>query len=116
MKNKSHSGFIILIIVFAAVCLFTFVSIVLVSAKQSQTQSDMITKRQTDYYTACNHANEHIAKTIESDGIYEKTFIINDDEVLYVAYTVKDKSYEITKWQTVNIADWTPDNHINLLK
>ena len=46
MKNKAlHSGFIMLIVVFTAVCLFTFVSIVLVSAKQTQTQSDLIAER-----------------------------------------------------------------------
>ena len=54
MKTRAvHSGFIMLIIMFTAVCLFTFASIVLVSAKQTQKQSDMIVERQMDYYTAC---------------------------------------------------------------
>lgn len=116
MKNKElHSGFIMLIIIFTAVCLFTFVSIVLVSAKQTQSQSDLIVERQENYYTVCSNVANIIAESIGNDGSYEKTFIINDDEMLYVTYTIKSKTYKITKWQIINTTEWMPDTHINLL-
>ena len=116
MKNKAlHSGFIMLIVVFTAVCLFTFVSIVLVSTKQTQTQSDLIVERQESYYRACSNAANAIAESLGNDGSYEKTFIINDDEILCVIYTVKNETYKITKWQVINTTEWMPDAHVNLL-
>lgn len=116
MKTKTvHSGFIMLIIVFTAVCLFTFASIVLVSAKQTQKQSDMIVERQMDYYTAYSNAQAAIADSLDENGTYERTFIINEDETLHVKYIVTNHSYRIRKWQIIDMSEWTPDNHIDLL-
>lgn len=116
MKTKAvHSGFIMLIIVFTAVCLFTFASIVLVSAKQTQKQSDMIVERQMDYYAACSNAQAAIADSLDKNGTYERTFIINENETLQIKYTVVNHSYRIHKWQIIDMSEWTPDNHIDLL-
>lgn len=116
MKTKAlHSGFLMLIIVFTAVCLFTFASIVLVSAKQTQKQSDMIVERQIDYYKACSNAETAIAESLGKNGTYERTFIINEEETLHIQYTVLGDSHRIQKWQVIDISDWTPDNHMNLL-
>lgn len=117
MREKStHTGFIMLVIVFSAVCLFTFASIILVSASQTKKQAEIIAKRQTEYYAACNNAYETIAESLTKDGTYKKTFVINDEENLCIEYTVTDNTYEIHTWQTINIADWNPDNSLNLIK
>lgn len=117
MREKSaHTGFIMFIIIFAAVCLFTFASIILVSARQTKKQADIIAERQTEYYAACSKAHETIARSLGGDGTYEETFVINDEENLCIRYTVTDRTYEIQSWQTVNIADWNPDNHLDLIR
>lgn len=115
-KKHTYSGFMLLIIIFVAICLFTFASIILVSSKQTATQVDIITNRQTDYYDTCNRAYEAIADTLKINDTYDKTFFINDEENLCIEYTVSDNTYHITKWQIVNITDWKPDDKLNLIQ
>ena len=117
MKSKNIStGLSILIVVFVAICMFTFVSIVLASAKQSDNHASTLSERQQNYYTAVSHAEQTIASSLQTDGEYEKTFIINDDETLLVAYTVTNNTYTIRKWQIINMSEWEPDTHINLIR
>lgn len=115
-KHFTQSGLLLLIIIFAATCLFTFASIILVSAKQTDKQSNIIAERQTEYYTACNKAHEYIADSLDINDTYEQTFIINEEENLYIKYEVNNHTYKIINWQVINIADWNPDNSLNLIK
>ena len=116
MRRKStQSGFMLLVIIFVAACLFTFASIILVSTRQTDMQSDIIAKRQTDYYAACNNAYDAIANSLNKNDNYEKTFIINDEENLCIKYSVNEHTYKILQWQVINIADWNPDNSLNLI-
>ena len=114
-KKSAQPGLILLIIIFTAACLFTFASIILVSAVQTDIQSDIIAKRQTDYYAACNNAYDAIADSLNKNDTYEKTFIINDEENLCIKYSVNEHTYKILQWQVINIADWNPDNSLNLI-
>lgn len=117
MKKKFiYSGLMLLIIIFVATCLFTFASIILVSSKQTAVQANIITTRQTDYYDACNRAYKTIADTLKINDSYDKTFFINDEENLCISYTVSDNTYQITKWQVINITDWHPDDKLNLIQ
>lgn len=115
-KHSTQSGLLLLIIIFAATCLFTFASIILVSAKQTAKQSNIIAERQTEYYAVCDKAYEYIADSLNVNDTYEQTFIINDEENLYIKYAVNNHTYKIITWQVINIADWNPDNSLNLIK
>lgn len=114
-KKSAQSGFMLLIIIFTATCLFTFASIILVSARQTGIQSDIIAKRQADYYAACDNAYAAIANSLDKNDTYEKTFIINDEENLCIKYSVNEHTYKILQWQVINITDWNPDNKLNLI-
>lgn len=117
MKTKNIStGLSILIVVFVAICMFTFVSIVLATGKQSDNHARTLSERQQNYYTAVSHAEQTIASSLSKDGNYEKSFVINDDEMLVVAYTVDNNKYAIQKWQVINMSEWNPDTHVNLIK
>jgi hypothetical protein len=117
MKHNSlHSGIVLLTVVFTAICLFTFAGIVLASAKQTEKQANNIIERQQDYYLACNHAEQAIADSLSLNGIYDKSFVMNEDENLQIVYKVTDGRYTILSWKIVNLSEWAPEQTVHLFK
>lgn len=127
-------GIVSLLVIFLVLCLVSFSLLSLSSAVADKKLADKMVNRTTEYYAAVSEANKILAdvdeqllsfrKNVTNKEEYDRMtkdmatdwqIPINDSQVLsveiHILYPENDGEhcYEITKWQTANTDDWTPD-------
>ena len=121
-----NMGISLLLVVFLALCLFTFAAIALSSALNESKQAQDIIDRKEAYYNACNEAEESLrdlnlelqsGKSILSIA-QTLHFTISDSQELQVTIepTNEGHDYRITGWKTVDTTDWEAVDHITLIQ
>ncbi|MCR5640653.1 MAG: hypothetical protein K6G04_04785 [Lachnospiraceae bacterium] len=121
-----NMGISLLLVVFLALCLFTFAAIALSSALNESKQAQDIVARKEAYYAACNEAEESLrdlSAQLESGASIlsmEQTlhFTISDSQELQVTIApAKDgHDYRVLGWQTVDTTVWESVDQITLIQ
>lgn len=132
-QNSSHEfninpGLTSILLIFAILCLVCFAALTYVSANSDRKLNDKVITRTTEYYTACNTAQEVISQidaelldayknTSDSQeyfditGTYRSFFVnVNSTQNLYVSIEIQypetdtDSFYAISEWYVDNIS------------
>ncbi len=121
-----NMGISLLLVVFLALCLFTFAAIALSSAlNESKQAADMVARKQA-YYAACNEA-ERSLRDLDAELAGGKSilsisqtlhFPINDDQELQVTIEPAGEGhdYRITGWQTIDTTEWESVDQVTLIQ
>lgn len=138
-------GSSLLLVIFLVLCLVTFATLSLSSARSDDSFSRRMADRKTEYYQASNQAEDLLAQI---DRLLEETsssserpdwkeldfssispeirydpetavlsyqIPVNEKQALDVALKLKDGYYEIQKWQIVNTEKWESDDTLHLM-
>ena len=130
-KNKSQTpvttiGVPSLLVVFIILCLVTFACLSLSTAKSNYSYSEANAAHKTEYYNACNKAEEfvHDINTGKQAPVTKWSVAINNKQALKVrigpsnnADTAEgSNSYEITAWQVVSTVKHDYNQNMILIK
>jgi len=108
-----------LLVIFAVLCLSVFALLTVATVQANERLEDHAESAILDYYRADCEAEEILAQlrcgnipegVTLNDGIYSYTCPISKTQLLAVAVTVRDKNYEILRWQAVSTTDWKPED------
>ena len=140
--NKKHSpvvniGSSLLLVIFLVLCLVTFATLSLSSARSDYGFSSRLAERKTDYYRASSQAEtilSALTPVVDTDDVVlelnisaEKPSVsyqvpVNDKQFLSVVLELlpADKEeagfYRVTQWKVVSQAEWKGDNTLKLIK
>lgn len=128
MKNKSISsysniGTTSLLIIFLVLCMATFSTLSLSTAKRDYDYSVKMAEHRIAYQEACNQAEEYIADRLSSlQSSSDETFAVPigadgaQKLIVSVRYFPEDGvKYSVDEWRVVSATEWTADNHIQLV-
>jgi len=108
-----------LLVIFAVLCLTVFALLALATVQAGQRLSDASAAAVTNYYAADYQAEEILAQlrtgetpegVTQVDDIYMYECPVSDTQVLKVEVRLDGTAYTILRWQTVSIADWQPED------
>ncbi len=123
---RVNMGISLLLVVFIALCLFTFAAIALSSALNESKQATDFIARKEAYYNACNQAEVSLRDlSVELDSgasILSITqtlhFPISDTQELQVTVEPADNGhdYRIIGWKTVDTVEWEAVDQVTLIQ
>lgn len=121
-----NMGISLLLVVFLALCLFTFAAIALSSSLNEAEQASDTVARKEAYYMACNEAEESLrdlsAELSSGKSVLslEQTlhFVINDNQELQVTIVPVSNGhdYRVTGWKTVDTTEWESVDQVTLIQ
>ncbi len=126
-SNKSNSnkqslpfttiGLSSLLVVFVVLCLITFACLSMSTAKTDYDFAKKNAAHKTDYYRACNEAEEYLnALALGDTNDSSRQFRINGTQALTVEVQANGASYEVSKWQVVSTAKHDYKQTLQLIK
>lgn len=106
-----------LVVILVGMCFAVLAALAAVSAKNDYNMSKKLAGHTSEYYVACNKANEQLVeKEYEDDEHIDFEVIINDNQSLAVEAIYEGDNLNILKWQVENTGDWNNDNNLPVLK
>ncbi len=105
MKQKRYGvnvGSSSLLIIFVVVCLVSFAALSIVSANSDYKLTKRMAERETNYYAACNDANQTLAdidRTLQS--VYENSD--TEDDFYALAGRTKSFTYPVSDIQSLKV-------------
>jgi hypothetical protein len=112
-----------LLVIFAVLCLTVFALLGLSTVQADGRLSDSSVQAVTDYYNGDVQAERILAQlrsgqvpdgVVRNGSVYSYTCPVSEAQQLRVEVRLDGTSYTILKWQLVSIADWKPDESIDL--
>lgn len=104
-KNTSFglsSGSSSILLIFVILCMVSFATLAIVSANADKKLSDKMLERTTQYYQACNTAEENLASLNTTlKRVYESSS--NSDEYFNIAGTTKSYIVPISDTQSLQV-------------
>lgn len=125
MKKRSSIGLNIglssILVVIVVLCLVCFAGLSVASANADYQLSNKLSTRTSSYYNAVSKVYTDLNSTkkelSEGDNSFDKSYPINDNQVLHVTATVyaDERNYEISLWEIETIHDPEQDKSLSLL-
>ena len=131
MKNRKFSypplqiGTSFMLLIFVILCMVTFSVLSLSSSMKDYELSKKSAKRTSEYYNACNMAEEKLEQIDEqiknneiSKDIIEFTVPVNDYESLQVSLKIHPQSsprYSVITWKQISSQNWSGDETLPVL-
>ena len=131
MKSKKFSypplqiGTSFMLLIFVILCMVTFAVLSLSSSMKDYEYSMKNAERTTEYYEACNQAEEKLAQIDEdlknnvvSDEIIKFAVPVNESESLQVILETRPQQfprYSIITWKQVSDHEWSGDQSLPVL-
>lgn len=124
MKNKYSFGLNIgassILVIVVILCLVSFAGLSLASANADYQLSKKLSDRTTSYYEAVSNAYTDIynKKESSSENSFEKTYIINENQQLYVSACLNSENkdnYSIQTFKIKTIKEPELDSSLSLL-
>lgn len=131
MKSKKFSypplqiGTSFMLLIFVILCMVTFAVLSLSSSMKDYEYSMKNAERTTEYYEACNQAEEKLAQIDEdlknnvvSDEIIKFAVPVNESESLQVILETHPQQfprYSIITWKQVSDHEWSGDQSLPVL-
>jgi hypothetical protein len=112
-----------LLVIFAVLCLTVFALLGLSTVQADGRLSDSAAQAVTGYYDADCRAERILAQlrsgempegVTQSGSVYSYTCPVSETQQLQVEVRLEGGSYTVLRWQLVSVADWQPDQSIDL--
>lgn len=112
-----------LLVIFATLCFTVFALLTLSTVKADLRLADGAVQAVEDFYRADCEAEEILAKirsgevpegVIREGTLYSYVCKISDTRELQILVDVKGTEYHILRWMAVSVADWNPDEYIEV--
>ena len=115
------SGASTLVMIFVLLCLVIFACLTLVTASGDSRLSRKLADRTTEYYAACNLAEEKLAdirRELQAGTVPETSYVfpVSDSQELQVeiALSAEEGGFSITRWQVVSTQVWEADDSLSV--